>query len=728
MDGPSTLPSDELAEEKQYLQETLMSIDQEVEQILSHLPAKAAYTETAIEIQRLEEERLGKLQQARPSPYFARVDFRPAAQPDRKHRHYIGKFYIPGRVWSWEAPVAALYYRPGASGYNVGGRVIQGRIELKREFQIRQAQLISAADILRLEAPRDETVPLPGVEGTALDRALGSTGASELSEIVETIRPEQYEEIAAGECPVMILQGAAGSGKSLVGLHRIAYLLSPFSEIGRLSRPRADRVIMLGPTRAFLAYVSNLLPSLGHRDIKQTTLRAWMLESFSEPVTIDHSDRLFRDLMDNRRWPSNQESEAQLFKGSKQMADLLERHVKEMRKRFAATPSNILVHPPQEDSLELAAAEVGRLARDTFHLPLNDARSLFISSIVQHLQRKSQFQNLIEERQRFRDAITPSVEEQVDSFWPKLSFMRVYACLLADPKALQDLGRGTVNEELAQYLAHGAPSEYGPFSTTDLPPLLYLDHLLNTHPSQGFEHIVIDEAQDISPLEVMLLKQHSANGSFTIMGDIKQRLLPYRGIRNWREISVLFPPGSVSRYESRISYRSTAQITRFANHILRQTPGGSNNLPVPYPRQGEKPRMFEARTQHEMLDNIARDIQMLRAGGAGTIAVLSKWTREAKVIFDDLRGRNFVDVALLDIDGAISSPVTVAPVLLTKGLEFDAVILAGVQQKNFTGTEFDKRLLYLGCSRARHWLHIHWSGRLSDALKAWRPQPGPAAE
>jgi DNA helicase-2/ATP-dependent DNA helicase PcrA len=130
--------------------------------------------------------------------------------------------------------------------------------------------------------------------------------------------------------------------------------------------------------------------------------------------------------------------------------------------------------------------------------------------------------------------------------------------------------------------------------------------------------------------------------------------------------------------------------------------------------------MIEARTQSEMLDNIARGIQTLREGGAGTIAVLSKWTREAKVNFEGLRDRGVGHVALLEMDGTIESSVTVAPVLLTKGLEFDAVILAGLHQKNFTESEFDKRLLYLGCSRARHWLHVHWFGRLSDVFRPRR--------
>lgn len=717
MSERSSIPEDEFAEEQQYLLGTVQDIDLATAQIISRSPARAVHQPTANAIQEMNNSRLDMLRQARPSPYFGRIDFRPESQPDNSDRHYIGKCHIPDRVSSWEAPIAALYYRPGATSYEVNGGAIQGRVELKREFQIQQAQLMSAIEILRLDAPRDSKALQSGAQATALDRALNSDSASELSEAIETIQPEQYEEIAASERPVMILQGAAGSGKSLVGLHRIAYLLSPFSNIGRLSRPRPDRVIMLGPTQAFLTYAANLLPSLGHRDIKQTTLRAWVLESFSEPVTPDRADSLFRDLMDNRRQPTNQESEAQLFKVSRQMAELLQRYVTEMQKKFIAATTSIVVPPPEEDRLQISAAEAGRIARETPRLPLNAARSKLIDNIVGHLQRESKFQNRLEERQRFRNAAATSVEEQVGLFWPKLSFRQAYTGLLANTKDLLALGRGAVNEDLARRLAQSAPSENGPFSTTDLIPLLYLDHLLNIHPRRGFEHIVIDEAQDVSPLEIMLLKQHSANGSFTIMGDIKQRLLPYRGVRNWREISSLFRSDDVGRYESRTSYRSTAQITRFANQILRQVPGGSSGPPTPYPRDGEKPMMIEARTQAEMLDNIAEDLRVLRRDNAGTIAVLSKWTRETKIIFDGLRTRGIGDVKLLEPEGALSSPVTVAPVLLTKGLEFDAVILAGTHQRNFTGSEFDNRLLYLGCSRARHLLHIHWFGRLSDTLK-----------
>ena len=150
-------------------------------------------------------------------------------------------------------------------------------------------------------------------------------GSEQLSDAVQTIQPEQYEQIAATLKPVLIVQGAAGSGKSLVGLHRIDFILSPFSNVGNLGRPTAERVIMFGPSAAFLEYVSDLLPSLGVRRVRQTTVSRWLLSQFTSRVTLRRGDRIFDDLMNNRRKLTGAEIEAHLFKAGLGATDSLGR-------------------------------------------------------------------------------------------------------------------------------------------------------------------------------------------------------------------------------------------------------------------------------------------------------------------------------------------------------------------------------------------------------------------
>ena len=119
---------------------------------------------------------------------------------------------------------------------------------------------------------------------------------------LQTLQPEQYEALARTDSPVLILQGAAGSGKSIVGLQRIEFVLSPHSSLVSLSRPTKDRIVMFGPSRAFLSYVSQLLPQMDVHGISQTTVTQWLLGKFSSRVTLKGGEeRVFSDLMNNRR-------------------------------------------------------------------------------------------------------------------------------------------------------------------------------------------------------------------------------------------------------------------------------------------------------------------------------------------------------------------------------------------------------------------------------------------
>ncbi|MBI2172577.1 MAG: ATP-binding domain-containing protein [Chloroflexi bacterium] len=288
--------------------------------------------------------------------------------------------------------------------------------------------------------------------------------------------------------------------------------------------------------------------------------------------------------------------------------------------------------------------------------------------------------------------------------------------MISNPSLMLSLGKGALTTEIAALIARSEASETRVFKETDLPPLLYLDHLVNEISTQGFEHVVIDEAQELSPLQFLLLRRHSRNGWFTILGDLRQRLLPYQGIHNWRQVASLFSSTDVARLESRISFRSTYEITRFANRVARQLPG-SSSLPIPYQRYGEKLKGKRSETFRAMQEAIIQRFSQLRAGHEDwTVAILTKWLGEANTIFKELGHRGYKGVQLLEIEEEMNQKLIVSPIQLTKGLEFDAVIIAGVHDRNFVDSEFDRRLLYLACTRAKHSLSMYWFGQPSPIL------------
>ena len=249
---------------------------------------------------------------------------------------------------------------------------------------------------------------------------------------------------------------------------------------------------------------------------------------------------------------------------------------------------------------------------------------------------------------------------------------------------------------------------------TDLAAALYMDYSLNGFTSEGFQHVVVDEAQDVSQLEIELMRMHSLNNSFTILGDLKQGLLPHRSITNWNQFASLFDRGSVSKEEIRLTYRNTKQITQYANRILKGLPMRTTRRPMPYGRAGVRPELVRSKSAAEMGSRIAVAVESLRElDEVRSVAVLTKWDSTTKEILRLLISEGVEDVSALTQGGAIETDVVVSPIILTKGLEFDAVIVAKAGKNNYNDNEFDRMLLYLACTRARHRLEVHWHGPAS---------------
>ena len=275
------------------------------------------------------------------------------------------------------------------------------------------------------------------------------------------------------------------------------------------------------------------------------------------------------------------------------------------------------------------------------------------------------------------------------TFWPRVDFRAEYINLVSDPVEIMKYSRrGDVDSTGATAISHTAPPGAGQaMGTTDLAAALYLDYAINGFASERFEHVVVDEAQDVSPLEIALMQMHSTNNSFTILGDLRQSILPYKSISGWRQLTDLFERESVSRLDSRLTYRSTRQITQYAKRILQGLPERTK-MPIAHHRRGERPRLIRSGSAAEMREAIAASVQRLsRLDDVRSIAILTKWQQTARDISASLREEGIESVGMLTKDGLIDTDVTVSPIILTKGLEFDAVIVANAREDNFNESE-----------------------------------------
>jgi DNA helicase-2/ATP-dependent DNA helicase PcrA len=678
----------------------------------------------------MDDKAIADYERIRPRPYFGRVDFLQEGR-DQADKRYIGTDYVPYHVISWVSPFAEqLYYAEPqkVSGYDVprsqlkGGPIrVHGSITLKRHLAIDRAKLLDVTEVYQLPPPTEDRRQATDSRESFMIEQLSRRRGGRLRETVATIQPEQYQQIAATTNEIMLVQGVAGSGKSIVGLHRIAYLLSPFNRRPDAKNIDASRVVFYGPTRAFLDYVSGLLPSLNVRDVLQLTVTGWLLSTMSRRISLDTKEPLLEKLLrlKDKKW--QEAHQAAKVKGSLEMSRFLERHVLTLRKKFTASGMALSARFESAVPLVVDTGRVRRVMRSRFDRPLNDDRSHAIEGVVQLLweayvvrNRRLTAEAFRKKRMDFNEAVRPQVERQITTIWPAVDFRKEYRRLLTDPALLHDASSKRLGPEKSAILAESLPRGPTVFRAEDLGPLCYLDHLLNDHSDPQFHHVVLDEAQEISPIELLVIKRHTRGNGFTILGDLTQSLSP-QGIDRWGDILQLFRGQGRSRHVIRISFRATREITRFANRVLKRVAPKSTTA-VAFNRMGPPPSFRRSRSYQEMVDAIASDIGELKEHGASTVGVLCRTMVEAQRLHRDLTDRGVKGLGLTAREKPSSRNIVVAPVSLTRGMEYDAVIVAGASKANFPPTTLHGRILYLAVSRAAHELRIHWFGQVASQI------------
>ncbi len=708
-------------EEVLHLAAVVGSIDTRIQRGEHMSQFHAGTPQAAYKTKEMHEEGQRRAKSVRDRPYFGRIDYFIADEEDAS-TIYIGEVNLNSDnpryfIASRNAPIAELYYNPAGGSYAPPAGKVSARVNLKRMLTVEEARLIDMQDVLRLAPGVSQSRAL---SSRALDEKLAAPSQRQLSDIVQTIQPEQYKQIASTAQPVLIVQGAAGSGKSLVGLHRIDFLLSRFSHIGNLHRPTPERTIMFGPSAAFLSYVSSLLPGLGVDRVRQVTLTSWLASQLPRGLSLSRRDRIFEDLMNNRRKLSKAEIDAHHFKTGLKMKRLLDRYVSRLRRDILNQVRGVkAIEFPGNPPLRLDGSDLQRRVADAFRVDQypNAARRRLVNSLAETWAqshspgRLPRYEALANGRR--------TVERMLSPYWPLADVRSVYIGLIQSPQEVQRFARpGDIDADGAAEITKTAPRDTGrALGLTDVPAALYLHYSLNGVDGEPFEHIVVDEAQDVSPLELALLQMHLvAGGAMTILGDLRQGILPYKSIENWSQLASLFPKEDVARVESRQTYRSTRQITQYANRILQGLPRRTET-PESYGRSGATPRLSPSRSAKGMRIAIAESIlRLLGLGEIGSVAVLTKWRKSAQEIEASLEEEGIGSVGLLSPEGTMQSNITVSPIVLTKGLEFDAVVIANARKDNFFDTELDRMLLYLACTRARHHLEIHWHGTRSPIV------------
>lgn len=646
----------------------------------------------------MREEQIHALERSQREPYFGRLDFM-ELEDTTPFPFYIGKRGLEETttgerlVIDWRAPVASLFYSFSGKGeqasYEAPKGTIEGLVFLKRNIVVREGELQRVVDSF---VKGQENL---GVTDEFLLYRLADNKDSRLRDIVSTIQAEQDQIIRAKREKTVLIQGVAGSGKTTVALHRLAYML--YEHKGQL---RAERMAIFAPNAMFVDYISEVLPELGVGGVKQTTFAQWVLAVLEFSVSLrEPGRRLERWFALTKDQLTLREHEVAQLKGSRKFVQSLDSYLWDLE---------TLALPKEDfeawDGLVLGHEVIQSWFVDEYrHYPLAQRKA----RVLARLKRWYEMQYKNTKPHDFQKTYKKLAMQRLKAYerkWPNFSPIQVYQDVLAR------FGL-TLHDAPGRKKARPNRPEV---EIEDLAPILYLHQKLNGIDSRDrFDHVVIDEAQDFSPLQLEVLKAYCPSLSFTILGDLSQSIHTYQGITTWQSFLELFPEDKAVYYQLDVSYRSTMEIIEFANSIIGRFPGFSRAEPVF--RSGEPVQVVKV-DKRERWNRAAAAVKELKTG-ANTVAVVCRTEQDCRVahqaLQDDGVEAQLIDASKTEYEGGIS----VLPVYLTKGFEFDAVLLLGVEAQQYDESALSAKLLYVGCTRALHKLWIHYSEAPSPLIE-----------
>jgi DNA helicase IV len=560
--------------------------------------------------------------------FFGRLDLRPGATEDGE-RFYIGRRHVHDDdgdpvVIDWRAAVSTAFYR--------ATRDEPMDVVLRRRFGFEKGHITAYEDEHLLDRTEHDA------RSRILAGEIERPRVGPMRDIVATIQPEQDVIVRADVARTVCVQGAPGTGKTAVGLHRAAYLLYTFRD-----RLRRGGVLVVGPNSAFLSYISAVLPALGEVDVRQVTLD----ELVGARVPI--------------RAP--EPADVATLKGDPRMAEVLRRAV------YAGlvTPTEPLILPRGARRWRVPAYELAELVEELRgrDVRYGAARAMLAQRLAHAVLTKMEAAGESPD-DRVQDAVARSqpVRRAVDRLWPAVDPLRVVMALLGDPQVLAAAADGVLDGDEQRLLLWEKPArgpKSAPWTLADAVLVDEVADLVDREPSLG--HVVLDEAQDLSPMQLRAVGRRCSTGAATVLGDIAQGTTPW-ATADWTSTlrHLGKPDGHVEVL--RRGYRVPAVVLDLASRLLphmapdvaaaesvRENPGDLDVVvaPDPWPAAARAVRSLLA-----------------KPGSVGVIAA------DADVVAA-ARGLG-LEHAVLGTDDE-PARVTVVPATLAKGLEYDHVVV-----------------------------------------------------
>nr|WP_239588231.1 3'-5' exonuclease [Gracilibacillus alcaliphilus] len=555
--------------------------------------------------------------------------------------------------------------------------LVEGEIYLKRNIAIYDQKLQRVVD--RYIRGEQE---LSGADEFLLYK-LGDQKDNRLRDIVATIQGEQNEIIRHPLHQAVIIQGVAGSGKTTVALHRLAYLLYEYRE-----QLTAHRMIIFAPNTIFLDYISQVLPELGVGDIVQTTFPQWVM------TIIDDPDCQLESLSERRKaFFESTMVHQDNWKGTLAFQQQIRKQLLQLEKDWL--PEEDFV--PWENKQGVPLEKIKNWIEIDFK---DNAATKKFERLKAKLTRWVEIEAKMYEDKKEQAQAQKEGKKELRKYlrkWKKRKPYDLYA------EILKRMGKADMLPPKQK------------IALDDLAPLLDIhDYWFGIEKEERFDHVVIDEAQDFSPYQVAVLHVRTKRSSFTILGDLAQGIHSDEGIEQWQSFIDLFGSSRSKFFEITKSYRSTYEIIAFSNTILSHLtnrPGYAE----PIFRSGEEVNLQQVDAEAKK-DRVINWIQQMKDQDMHTIAVIFRSEAACHEIYPSLKSV-FPELNMMTTeDKTYEGGISLLPVYVSKGLEFDSVLMVDVDEASYPTTEQAAKLLYVGCTRALHHLSVIYCGTPSKLI------------
>lgn len=584
---------------------------------------------------------LKKLLKSESSPYFGRVDF-------NGDKIYIGLTYLDKNydhlIYDWRSPISNLFYECeiGNAEYEAKEGTIKGIMTKKRQYKIEDGKLIRVFDS-NLNIVDD-----------LLQEVLGNESSDKMKNIVDTIQKEQNEIIRDVAHKNLIVEGIAGSGKTSVALHRIAFLLYKINNL------KSKDILILSPNNVFSEYISNVLPELGEDNTQNTTWSDFANSFIKEYKGVESFTNFVK-----RYYEKENINDFSKIKLSDEFKDIIDEYIAKFTKKVEFTSGIECKYKDYDiDTLN-------KLLHERYSTIPLFGRIELISENIANYNDGGKYKNKY-------------IKELLTRLNVSKDYKKIYKGLFETDEFIKKYGiidTSYINDKIINY--------------DDSLIFIYMKGLLEGFPYNGImKQIVVDEAQDYTPLQYFILKTIFKNASFTILGDVNQTINPYYKYDTLKKLDKIFTSRTANLRLTK-TYRSSKEIIEYTNKILNldfvSAIRNNNDIPVVFKK--------EKNIKEDLIENINNLKNKYKS-----IAVITKNDKEANKIYNLLK--NDLDISLIKTDSNIfDRNLVVVPSYVSKGLEFDSVIIYTEKDNKYTDDE--KYLYYVSCTRCQHELVIY---------------------